>query len=376
MDQAAKLPTSEHTRLPWRIHAIAADFRIEDVWSLPTPGGADDFPRLLQMMESFDPADSSPVIGALFAIRWHVGRWLGMDRGDAGLGVRVGSLRDRLPADLRAADASVGIRLPFRAVYVTDREAAFEIANETMHGVLHLGWVPDGVGGYSGQMAVLVKPNGWFGRVYMAAITPFRYGLVYPMMLQAIGTRWTTSVRKLDHVPRDARDLSLLSAVDYADAFLVDTRFHPERSAHDWALAVLEEAPLATRTQLLAGWTALGLKGAESGESVLGWTVRRRGEDFVLLGRDSRIGMPGELLFALRPDGLLFATFVDQRSPGSKAMWAAVRATHVRTVTALLQRSARYPAGGGGAAGSPGAAAASPGAPGELGRFGPGGSVG
>ncbi|HEX7825763.1 MAG TPA: DUF2867 domain-containing protein, partial [Mycobacterium sp.] len=40
----AKLPVSEHTRIPWRIHAIANDFRVEDVWALPTPGGPDDFP--------------------------------------------------------------------------------------------------------------------------------------------------------------------------------------------------------------------------------------------------------------------------------------------------------------------------------------------
>ena len=37
-----------------------------------------------------------------------------------------------------------------------------------MHGVLHVGWVPDGEGGHRGQMAVLVKPNGRKGSVYMA----------------------------------------------------------------------------------------------------------------------------------------------------------------------------------------------------------------
>ena len=59
-----------------------------------------------------------------------------------------------------------------------------------MHGVLHLGWVPDDAGGYRGQMAVLVKPNGLFGRAYMAAITPFRHLIVYPPMIQEIGRRW------------------------------------------------------------------------------------------------------------------------------------------------------------------------------------------
>ena len=51
-----------------------------------------------------------------------------------------------------------------------------------MHGVIHLGWVADDAGGYRGQMAILVKPNGPLGQAYMAAITPFRYLIVYPRM--------------------------------------------------------------------------------------------------------------------------------------------------------------------------------------------------
>ena len=61
-----------------------------------------------------------------------------------------------------------------------------EIANRTVHGVMHLGWVPDGTGGYRGQMAVLVKPNGLLGTVYMAAIKPFRYLIVYPALMRGI----------------------------------------------------------------------------------------------------------------------------------------------------------------------------------------------
>jgi hypothetical protein len=59
-----------------------------------------------------------------------------------------------------------------------------------MHGVMHLGWVPDGRGGHRGQMAVLVKPHGRLGRAYMAAIRPFRHRLVYPPMLRQIEREW------------------------------------------------------------------------------------------------------------------------------------------------------------------------------------------
>jgi hypothetical protein len=351
--------------MPWRIHAIANDFRVEDVWALPTVGGQDDFPRLVALMESFDPAQASPVVAALFALRWRLGALLGLDRGETGLGTRVPSLRDRLPADLPAAVdtnlpaqylprvASLEPRLrglpaesAFRPVYLTDDEAALEIANETMHGVLHLGWVPDGDGGYRGQMAVLVKPNGLFGRAYMAAITPFRYALVYPLMLRTIGRLWradagsnATVVRQVP-VPDDVRELSTLPRIDYADAFLVDTTAHPEWTAERWAKAALEEAPTATRAQLLSGWLALGLKVGEPGPTILDWAVRSCTPNTVLLGRDSRIGMPGELLFTLRPEGLLFGTFVHHRTPGTRAVWAAVVRTHVRTVLQLLERVA------------------------------------
>ncbi|MDT5290922.1 MAG: hypothetical protein QOF88_5811 [Mycobacterium sp.] len=339
MLRSPNLAINEHTRMPWRIHAIANDFRVEDVWALPTFGGPDDFPRLVALMQSFDPAQSSPVIGALFAIRWRLGALFGLDRGETGLGTRVPSLRDRLPADLADVDIAVPAESPFRPVYLTDREAALEIANETMHGVLHLGWVPDGDGGYRGQMAVLVKPNGWFGRAYMAAIAPFRYALVYPLMLRTIGRLWQATARKVT-VPDDVRELSTLPRIDYADAFLVDTSAHPERTAERWAKAMLEEAPASMRAKLLSGWTALGLKAAESGPSILAWEVHSSAPDALLLGRDSRIGMPGELLFALRPEGLLFATFVHHRTPATRAVWAAVVRTHVRTVLELLERAA------------------------------------
>jgi hypothetical protein len=39
-----RLPDAAHTSRPWRIHELTPDFRIEDVWALPTPGGPGDFP--------------------------------------------------------------------------------------------------------------------------------------------------------------------------------------------------------------------------------------------------------------------------------------------------------------------------------------------
>jgi hypothetical protein len=190
MDQV-RLPYSDHASRPWRIHELTPDFRLEDVWALPTPGGPDDFPRLMQQVASLDPSrSSSRASRALFAIRWKLGELLGWDDADTGLGSRVPTLRDRLPADLRDAPSPDFDALPFSSLYLLHDEFAAEIANRTMHGVIHIGWVPDGNGGYRGQMAVLVKPNGLLGRAYMAAIAPFRHLIVYPQLLRGIGRAW------------------------------------------------------------------------------------------------------------------------------------------------------------------------------------------
>jgi hypothetical protein len=187
-----KLRNTAHTSRPWRIHELTPDFRLEDVWALPTPGGPGDFPRLVRGIASGAPSQgSSRAARALFAIRWKVGELLGWDDRDAGVGSRVPTLRDRLPVDLRDAPSGPQFaELPFTSLYLLDDEWAAEIANRTMHGVMHLGWVPDGIGGYRGQMAVLVKPNGLLGTAYMAAIRPFRHLIVYPSMMRQLGRTW------------------------------------------------------------------------------------------------------------------------------------------------------------------------------------------
>lgn len=170
---------------------MAHDFRLEDVWALPTPGGPDDFPRLLELVTSLDPSrSSSTATRALFALREKAGELLGWDQPAAGLGGRVAALRDRLPPDLMGTADGARSGLPFTPLYVTADEFAAEIANRTVHGVIHLGWVPDDGGGYRGQMAILVKRNGLLGAAYMAAITPFRHLVVYPQLLREIGEAW------------------------------------------------------------------------------------------------------------------------------------------------------------------------------------------
>lgn len=138
--------------------------------------------------------------------------------------------------------------------------------------------------------------------------------------------------------PTTARSLCGLARIDYADAFLVEDPGLPGLTGRQWATAVLADAPVAVKAKLLAGWTAIGLLPAAraSRGSLLGWEIRCAVDDFVLLGRASLIGMPGELLFKREGRGLLFATFVQQDNPVARAVWSAMEPRHVPVVRSLL----------------------------------------
>jgi hypothetical protein len=192
-----RIPNAVHESRAWRIREIAPDFTVEDVWALPVYGGAEDFQRLLEVMASLDPTNRvSFATRALFRLRWRLGKWFGWDDPVAKLpipGKRESSLADRLPDDLRNTAAGLRFR-PFTPLYRTDNEFAAELSNQTVHAVMHLAWVDQGVGRYLGQMAIYVKPRGRFGKEYMALIAPFRHWVVYPALMRQIDRAWNTRV--------------------------------------------------------------------------------------------------------------------------------------------------------------------------------------
>lgn len=210
-----KLPNAAHESRPWRIREIVPDFTLEDVWALPMHGDAEDFPAVLELLISADPAnaDSLPT-RFLWRLRDRIGRWFGLgeisgpveDGGSAAgrfpiPGTSEGSLSGRLPEDLRdtVADVDLG-SLPFVPLYRSDDEFAAEVSNRTMHGVMHLAWVEQSQGRYQAQMAVYVKPNGLLGEGYMALIKPFRYLIVYPALTRQTERMWKARIAR----PADA----------------------------------------------------------------------------------------------------------------------------------------------------------------------------
>ncbi|MFE3059153.1 DUF2867 domain-containing protein [Nocardia sp. NPDC059239] len=74
-----RLPHAEHTDRPWRIHELAPDFRVQDVWTFRAPGaGPDDFPVVLAAIRAgAGPAAASAPVRFLFAVRRRLGALLG-----------------------------------------------------------------------------------------------------------------------------------------------------------------------------------------------------------------------------------------------------------------------------------------------------------
>lgn len=203
--EGGRIPNATLESQRWRIGEIVPDFTLEDLWALPVEGGAGDFPQLLEVGLSLDPAKAgSGATRFLWGLRDRLGAWFGIGRIHVSGGEEaepVGrlpipgtsetSLAGRLPEDLRDTEAGVEFgSLPFSFLYRTEDEFAAEISNQTVHGVMHLAWVEQGEGRYRGQMAVYVKPRGRLGHAYMALIKPFRYLIVYPALLRQFGQAW------------------------------------------------------------------------------------------------------------------------------------------------------------------------------------------
>jgi hypothetical protein len=183
------------------IGEIAPDFTLLDAWALPVHGGPHDFQAFLDARAAFDPTEAGSAISrALFRVRLRLGAWFGWEDATKQRpipGCSETTLADRLPARLRGSaklplisETMKRVAGGFAPLYQTDDEWAAEISNDTVHGVLHLGWVEQADGRHRAQMGVYVKTRGRLGKIYLKLIEPFRHLIVYPSLIRQIGRAW------------------------------------------------------------------------------------------------------------------------------------------------------------------------------------------
>lgn len=353
-DSKIRLPNAEHASHPWRIDEIVPDFTLEDVWALPVHGGADDFPRLLEVMASLDPARTpSAASRLLFDIRHRLGRSLGWDDGARLLPIpehTETTLRDLLPEDLRntVTDRGFGsaalenLGAHFAPLYRTAVEFAAELSNQTVHGVIHLAWVDRGEGRYQGQMAVYVKPRGPLGKGYMALIKPFRHWVVYPALMRQIEREWNprgTDIHAVAcAVPKEARDLVLPGRFEYADAFVVKVPPGTRIAAEDWARVMFTPRGRAKRA-LATVWNAVMAVDPPPDESAIGLfqLVSAKRESAMLAGDGERYRV--RLVVLAGEASLTLATFVQSRGRAWRELLRGILVGHRRVAPLLLEEA-------------------------------------
>ena len=192
-----KLPFRLHHRKPLKVHNLAHDFELLDVWTCPAISEPIDRNRLDTFLEIFEQRAASLLersgpAGILFRLREKLGAWFGWDEAMNTLpipGCTETTLRSRLSPRAQSQQrwstgesATFGSNPPFafQEVFRDEHEATFEISNGTVHALMHFSLLP---GQTKPHMAVYVKHRGWLGRVYMALIKPFRHFVVYPALL-------------------------------------------------------------------------------------------------------------------------------------------------------------------------------------------------
>lgn len=186
-----RLDPATHQQHPWRVHTLAPDFQLIDLWQLALGS-----PRTIdEVTERFWSVFRQLGTESWLArTRLRIGRAMKWDDNDFTLpipGCTELAIGDRLsPEDRARSRAAVDAPSPLespvvRTVYVFDNEALYEASNDTIHLMLHVAVI-----GASATLAVYIKSRGMFSRVYMAAIKPARHFVIYPAFTRRFEASW------------------------------------------------------------------------------------------------------------------------------------------------------------------------------------------
>ena len=187
-----------HRERPWRVHSIAPDFDLEDLWGFDLAGIE---PKSVgEFLGCFWGAFDGLSASWLAKTRLRIGRTMKWDENDFALaipGCTEKTIYARLtPGDrersLTTEDAPSPVPSPVvKTVYIFEDEALYEVSNDTIHALLHVAIV-----GATATLAVYVKSRGSLSRAYMAAIWPARHVILYPALIRRIESRWRSAQAK------------------------------------------------------------------------------------------------------------------------------------------------------------------------------------
>ncbi|MFF9571328.1 hypothetical protein [Streptomyces sp. NPDC014685] len=138
-------------------------------------------------------------------------------------------------------------------------------------------------------------------------------------------------------LPESFRALGSLPAIDYADRFTLAT--DASATPEQWARAMFGDVPGFAQQVIWRGLLGLRLSRGRSPDTVAGWRVTGRGEDWIRLEAASWF-LSGNLVVRAAGGKVSLGTFLYYaRRPGHR-VWPPLSAVHRRLAPGLLRDAA------------------------------------
>jgi hypothetical protein len=142
----------------------------------------------------------------------------------------------------------------------------------------------------------------------------------------------------LSNIPEEIRCLDTLGSPDYVDLFTLTTSGAADKSAEEWARAVLEDTPTGRSAPLL--WRRLGLRlgPTPSTDHVQGWKIADRGDDWIRIETTSWFATAHAVL-KVGHEQVSLALFLRYDLPIAAVIWPPVSVLHRRGVPVMLHQA-------------------------------------
>lgn len=203
------LNKKSHYSQPWKVHEIAKDFELLDVWEFPILADKtknQDFSFFLKVFQQPPKNNVSSffslrylIARSLVFLRVYLGEIFGLDKKINFLpipGSIETSIKDRLSFEdqkrslAESSEEDGDNEGLWRTVYLYENELLTELSNDTVHALMHLGWVHKSGNIFTARLAIYAKPRGNLGMLYMKLIMPFRQLIIYPALMEDVKNRW------------------------------------------------------------------------------------------------------------------------------------------------------------------------------------------
>ncbi len=152
----------------------------------------------------------------------------------------------------------------------------------------------------------------------------------------------TPPVVRQHGISDDLLALTTMTDVVYIDCHVLQTPVATTRTADQWARAIMEDVPEATRARLAAAWAGIELD-LHPGppDTVAGWRITFTAPERIVLRADSGLGFHGELVVEVGDDTVRIATFVAMDGTRAPDAWFPCVPGHLTFVRSLLEYAGR-----------------------------------